>query len=245
MLTGVRPASRARPSLQEGSKERDQVFELGSRSPLAIRSRSGRELGNGPPKAWGWVAAAAAVSSPLRSSFGGTRSRPSRSIRWRSSSGESIGRCKPGLLCGWTHQCARGRFGRLNGLRVIPPAATLTYRGRRRPLEEMGKTERRRAAGRDRVARGQSRGDQDAAGEYARGRDLWTHTLQQRGGGPACFAKSNGAGYLPAQVHASAPDRARMIDTRKLDPRVTISFCAEPITSRASPLTTPTRHRAV
>ncbi len=50
------------------------------------------------------------------------------------------------------------------------------------------------------------------------GRDLWSHTYDVAG--PDLPASQNQMERdIAAQVHASAADRARLIDTRKLDPR--------------------------
>jgi tetratricopeptide (TPR) repeat protein len=50
------------------------------------------------------------------------------------------------------------------------------------------------------------------------GRDLWSHTYESAAADlPA--SQNQMERDIAAQVHASAPDRARLIDTRKLDPR--------------------------
>ena len=50
------------------------------------------------------------------------------------------------------------------------------------------------------------------------GRDLWSHTYDSAAAElPA--SQNQIERDIAAQVHASAPDRARLIDTRKLDPR--------------------------
>src|SRR5208282_4983727 len=50
------------------------------------------------------------------------------------------------------------------------------------------------------------------------GRDRWTHTYDSAAADlPA--SQNQIERDIAAQLHASAPDRARLIDTRKLDPR--------------------------
>jgi TolB-like protein/TPR repeat protein len=119
---------------------------------------------------------------------------------------------------GLTNALAAG-LGRLNGLRVIPPAATVNYRGAKKPMEEIGKELNVDVMLDGTVARGDNRVKITTRLVSARGgRDLWTHTYDSTGAElPA--TQNQMERDIAAQVHASAPDRARMIDTRKLDPR--------------------------
>ena len=119
---------------------------------------------------------------------------------------------------GLTNALAAG-LGRLNGLRVIPPAATMAYRGLKKPLVEIGRELNADVLFDGTVARLGNRMEirtriVDAHG----GRDLWSHTYNSAAADlPA--SQNQMERDIAAQVHASAPDRARLIDTRKLDPR--------------------------
>ncbi|MBZ5610794.1 MAG: protein kinase [Acidobacteriia bacterium] len=119
---------------------------------------------------------------------------------------------------GLTNALAAG-LGRLNGLRVIPPAATLIYRGIKKPLSEIGKELNADVLLDGTVSRAGNRLAIRTRLASARGgRDLWTHTYDSTAAElPA--SQNQIERDIAAQVHASAPDRARMIDTRKLDPR--------------------------
>jgi TolB-like protein len=119
---------------------------------------------------------------------------------------------------GLTNALAAG-LGRLNGLRVIPPAATLIYRGMKKPLAEIGKELNADVLLDGTVSRVGNRLEIRTRLVNARGgRDLWTHTYDSAAADlPA--SQNQIERDIAAQVHASAPDRARMIDTSKLDPR--------------------------
>jgi len=119
---------------------------------------------------------------------------------------------------GLTNALAAG-LGRLNGLRVIPPAATQIYRGMKKPLAEIGQELNADVLLEGLVARAGSRVEISTRLVNSRGgRDLWQHTYKSAPSDlPA--AQNQIERDIAAQVHASAPDRARMIDTRKLDPR--------------------------
>ncbi len=110
-------------------------------------------------------------------------------------------------------------LGRLNGLRVIPPATTLTYRGTKKPLPEIGKELNADVLLDGTVSRVGNRVEIKTRLVNARsGRDLWSHTYDSAAADlPA--SQNQIERDIAAQVHASAPDRARLIDTRKLDPR--------------------------
>jgi TolB-like protein len=110
-------------------------------------------------------------------------------------------------------------LGRLNGLRVIPPAATLSYRGMKKPLAEIAKELNADVLLVGTVSRAANRVEVRTRLVSARGgRDLWTHTYDSAAADlPA--SQNQMERDIAAQVHASEPDRARMIDTRKLDPR--------------------------
>jgi len=119
---------------------------------------------------------------------------------------------------GLTNALAAG-LGRLNGLRVIPPAATLSYRGAKKPLEEIGKELSADVLLDGTVSRAGNQVEIRTRLVNANsGRELWTHTYDSTAADlPA--SQNQMERDIAAQVHASAPDRARMIDTRKLDPR--------------------------
>ena len=110
-------------------------------------------------------------------------------------------------------------LGRLNGVRVISPAASLAYRGTKKPLPEIGKELNADLLLDGTVSRAANRVEITARLVNARsGRDLWSHTYDTS---PADLpsAQNQIERDIAAQLHASAPDRARLIDTRKLDPR--------------------------
>ena len=119
---------------------------------------------------------------------------------------------------GLTNALAAG-LARLNGLRVIPPAATVSYRGMKKPPVEIGKALNADVLLDGSVSRAGNRVEIRTRLVNARsGRDLWSHTYDSAAADlPA--SQNQIERDIAAQVHASAPDRARMIDTRKLDPR--------------------------
>jgi len=119
---------------------------------------------------------------------------------------------------GLTNSLAAG-LARLNGLRVIPPAATLTYRGMKKPLAEIGKELNADVLLDGTVLRAGNRLEIRTRLVNARGgRELWSHTYDSAAA-DLPGSQNQMERDIAAQVHASAPDRARMIDTRKLDPR--------------------------
>jgi TolB-like protein len=119
---------------------------------------------------------------------------------------------------GLTNALAAG-LARLNGLRVIPPAATLLYRGMKKPLAEIAKELNADVLLDGTVSRVGNRLEINTRIVNARGgRDLWNHTYDSSAADlPA--SQNQMERDIAAQVHASAPDRARMIDTSRLDPR--------------------------
>jgi TolB-like protein len=119
---------------------------------------------------------------------------------------------------GLTNALAAG-LARLNGLRVIPPAATLNYRGIKKPPAEIGKELNADVLLDGTVSRAGNRLQIRTRLVNARsGRDLWSHTYDSAAADlPA--SQNQIERDIAAQVRASAPDRARMIDTRNLDPR--------------------------
>jgi tetratricopeptide (TPR) repeat protein len=102
---------------------------------------------------------------------------------------------------------------------VIPPAATLIYRGMKKPPAEIGKELNADVLLVGTVSRAGNRLEiMTRLVNASSGRDLWTHTYDSAAADlPA--SQNQIERDIAAQVHASAPDRARMIDTRKLDPR--------------------------
>ena len=133
---------------------------------------------------------------------------------------------------GLTNALAAG-LGRLNGLRVIPPSASLTYRGTKKPLRRNRKrTKRRRAAGRTVFASRPIACEIRTRLVNARGgRDLWSHTYDSAASGPAGLAKPDRARHrrpgacLRARSRAddrhsqTRPARLRSLSARKLPPR--------------------------
>jgi TolB-like protein len=119
---------------------------------------------------------------------------------------------------GLTNSLAAG-LARLNGLRVIPPASTQTYRGMKKPLTEIGKELNVDVLLDGTVSQTGNRLEiRIRLVNTSSGRDRWTHTYA--GTAADLPASQNQIERdLAAQLQTSAPDRARMIDTRKLDPR--------------------------
>ena len=110
-------------------------------------------------------------------------------------------------------------LGRLNGLRVIPPAASLSYRGTKKPLPEIGKELNADVLLDGTVSRAGNRVEITTRLVSAQsGRDLWSHTYDSAAA-DLPTSQNQIVRDVAEQVHASAPDRARLIDTRKLDPR--------------------------
>jgi TolB-like protein/predicted Ser/Thr protein kinase len=119
---------------------------------------------------------------------------------------------------GLTNSLAAG-LGRLNGLRVIPPASTQTYRGMKKPLPEIGKELNADVLLDGTVSQTGNRLQiRMRLVSASSGSDLWSHTYDTTAADlPA--SQNQIERDIAAQVHASEPDRARMIDTGKLDPR--------------------------
>jgi TolB-like protein len=119
---------------------------------------------------------------------------------------------------GLTNALAAG-LARLNGLRVIPPAATVMYKGVTKSLEEIGKELDADALFDGSVSRTGNRIQiKTRLVDGRRGRDLWSRTYDV-GVADLPGSQNQIERDIAAQVHASPPDRARLIDTRKLDPR--------------------------
>jgi TolB-like protein len=222
MLTGVRPASPRKP-VPSRRLERivSRCLELDPGARWQSAADLERELGNGTAKRpWGWVAAAAAVLIAVaifawRHSVAPVEIHSLAILGLENRSGDAS---QDYFADGLTNALAAG-LGRLNGLRVIPPSATLTYRGTKKPLEEIGKELNADVLLDGTVSRAGNRVEIRTRLVSTRGgRDLWTHTYNSAAADlPA--SQNQMERDIAAQVHASAPDRARMIDTRKLDPR--------------------------
>jgi TolB-like protein len=222
MLTGVRPASPRKP-IPSRRLERivSRCLELEPASRWQSAAELERELGRVTgPSPWRWVSAAAAVLIAVGIFTWLQRAAPVEihSLAILGLENRSGDASQDYFADGLTNALAAG-LGRLNGLRVIPPAATMSYRGIKKPLTEIG-----RELNADVLLDGTVSRTGNLVEIRTRlvnahgGRDLWTHTYDTAAADlPA--SQNQIERDIAAQVHASAPDRARMIDTRKLDPR--------------------------
>jgi TolB-like protein len=222
MLTGVRPASPRKP-VPSRRLERivSRCLELEPASRWQSAAQLERELGTvTAARPWRWVSAAAVVLIAVAIFAWTQRAAPVEihSLAILGLENRSGDASLDYFADGLSNALAAG-LARLNGLRVIPPAATLTYRGMKKPLAEIGKELNADVLLDGTVSRAGNRVEIRTRLVNARaGRDLWTHTYDSAAADlPA--SQNQIERDIAAQVHASAPDRARMIDTRTLDPR--------------------------
>jgi serine/threonine-protein kinase len=221
MLTGVRPsAQRKRMPSRRLEKIVSRCLEADPERRWQSAAELERELGNATAtSAWVWVAAAAVVL--LAMGIFAWRQRTAsvaiHSLAILGLENRSGGASQDYFADGLTNALAAG-LGRLNGLRVIPPA-TLPYRGINKPMTEIGKELNVDALLDGTVSRQGDRLEiRTRLVSASSGRDLWSHTYNSAAGDlPA--SQNQIERDIAAQVHASSPDRARLIDTRKLDPR--------------------------
>jgi TolB-like protein len=224
MLTGVRPASPRKPV---PSRRLEQIvgrcLELDParrwQSAAALERELGRVTAAGD---WRWVAAALVAVVMVAAGIFAWRQRTApvevHSLAILGLENRSGDASQDYFADGLTTALAAG-LGRLNGLRVIPPAATLIYRGTKKPAEEIGKELNADVLLDGTVSRAGNRVEIRTRLVNARsGRELWAHTYDSAAADlPA--SQDRIERDVAAQVHASAPDRARLVDTRKLDPR--------------------------
>jgi len=226
MLTGVRPAA-PRKAVASGRLERivSRCLELDPAARWQSAAELERELGRGTSgRPWAWVAAVAAVLIAvgilawvawLRRAGPPVEIHSLAIFGLENRSGDAS---QDYFADGLTNALAAG-LGSLNGLRVIPPAATLTYRGTKKTLEEIGKELDVDALLDGTVSRAGDRAEIKVRLVNAHGgRVLWSHAYDSSAA-DLPSSQNQMERDIAAQVHASTPDRARMIDTRKLDPR--------------------------
>src|SRR3984957_14452201 len=223
MLTGVRPASpRKRIPSQRLEKIVSRCLELDPGKRWQSAAELERELGTAAATTvpWRWIAAAGVVLIAgglfaWRQHAAPVEIHSLAILGLENRSGDAS---QDYFAEGLTDALAAG-LGRLNGLRVIPPAATRTYRGTKKPLEEIGKELNADVLLDGTVSRPGNRVEINARLVNSRGgRDLWSHTYDTSAA-DLPGTQNQIERDIAAQVHASAPDRARLIDTRKLDPR--------------------------
>jgi len=222
MLTGVRPASPRKP-VPSRRLERivSRCLELDPANRWQSAAVLERELGSftatGP---WPWVAAAATVLIAVGIFFWLRRAAPVeiRSLAILGLENRSGDGSQDYFADGLSNALAAD-LGRLNGLRVIAPAASLAYRGSKKPLPEIGKELNADVLLEGTVSRAGNRVEITTRLVNARsGRDLWSHNYDSS---PADLPSTQNQleRDIAVQLHASVPDRARIVDTRKLDPR--------------------------
>jgi TolB-like protein/Flp pilus assembly protein TadD len=229
MLTGVRPASPRKPIPSKGLERivsRCMEIDPGTRWQSAAELE--RELVTATTTSpWRWVSAhtalglfavAALISVATFAWLHRAAPLEIHSLAILGLENRSGDASQDYFSDGLTNALAAG-LARLNGLRVIPPAATMSYRGIKKPLTEIGKELNADVLLDGTVSRTGNRVEIRTRLVNAHGgRDLWTHTYDTAAADlPA--SQNQIERDIAAQVHASAPDRARMIDTRKLDPR--------------------------
>jgi TolB-like protein/tRNA A-37 threonylcarbamoyl transferase component Bud32 len=222
MLTGVRPAS-PRKSVPSRTLERivSRCLELDPANRWQSAAQLEQQLGSKTAAMpWRWVAAAAAVLIAVGIFFWLRRATPveARSLAILGLEDRSVDSSQDYFADGLSNALAAD-LGRWNGLRVISPAASLAYRGTKKPLPEVGKELNADVLLDGTVSRAGNRVEITARLVNARsGRDLWSHNYDSS---PADLpsVQNQIERDLAAQLHAPAPDRARLTDTRKLDPR--------------------------
>jgi TolB-like protein len=227
MLTGVRPASPRKP-VPSRRLERivSRCLELDPVSRWQSAAELERHLGSvTAARPWRWVLAAAAVliavgifawllpkwlerAAPVEIHALAILGLVNRS-----------GDASQDYFADGLTNALAADLGRLNGLRVISPAASLSYRGTRKPLPEIGKELNADLLLDGTVSPSGNRVEITTRLVNAHGgRDLWSHTYDSAAADLPAL-QNQIERDIAAQVHASAPDRARLIDTRKLDPR--------------------------
>ncbi len=222
MLTGVRPASPRKP-VPSRRLERivSRCLELDPASRWQSAAELERELGSvTATNLWRWVSAAAVVLIAV-GMFAWRQHAALLEIHSLAILGleNRSGDASQDYFADGLSNALAADLGRLNGLRVIPPAASLSYRGTKKPLEEIGKELNAEVLLDGTVSRAGNRAEITTRLVNARGgRDLWTHTYYSAAADLPAL-QNQIERDIAAQVHASAPDRARLIDTRKLDPR--------------------------
>ncbi len=222
MLTGVRPASPRKPVR---SRRLEQIVSRCLELDPARRWQSAAELerqlaGVNAARPWPWIAAAAVVLISVGIFVWRQRAAPIEvhSLAILGLENRSGDGSQDYFADGFSNALAAD-LGRLNGLRVISPGASLTYRGSKKPLPEIGKELNADVLLDGTVSRAGNRAQITARLVNARsGRDLWSHTYDSAAA-DLPSAQNQIERDIAAQLHASAPDRARLIDTRKLDPR--------------------------
>jgi TolB-like protein len=223
MLTGVRPASPRKPVPSrrlEGIVSRCLVLDPGARWQSAAELEG--QLGSGTTtRSWRWAfAAAAAVLIAVGIFTWLQRAAPveARSLAILGLENRSGEGSQDYFADGLSNALAAD-LGRLNGLRVISPAASLAYRGTKKPLPEIGKELNAEVLMDGTVSRAGNRVEIATRLVNAHsGRDLWSH-IYDSAAADLPSVQNQIERDIAAQLHASAPDRARIVDTRKLDPR--------------------------
>ncbi len=222
LLTGVRPSSQRK---RMPSRRLETIVSRCLESDPERRWQSAAELERELAKAtatnpWRWVpiAAGALISVAIFGWIQRTASPEIHSLAILGLENRTGDKGQDYFSDGLTNALAAG-LGRLNGLRVIPPAATRIYREMNKPLTEIAKELNADVLLDGTVSRAGNRVQIRTRLVNARGgRDLWSHTYDSAAVDlPA--TQNEIERNIAAQVHASAPDRARLIDTRKLDPR--------------------------
>jgi serine/threonine-protein kinase len=222
MLTGVRPASPRKP-VPSRRLERivSRCLELDPASRWQSAAELERELGSGTAaRPRRWVSAAAIVLIAVGIFAWRQRAMPVEihslailGLEDRSGDGSQD------YFADGLSNALAADLGRLNGVRVISPGASLAYRGTKKPLPEIGKELNADVLLDGTVSRAGNRLEIRTRLVNARGgRELWSHTYDSA---PADLPASQSQieRDIAAQLHASAPDRARISDMRKLDPR--------------------------
>jgi len=222
ILTGSRPASPRKP-VPSRRLERivSRCLELDPANRWQSAAELERQLGSGTAATpWRWVVAAAAVLIAVGIFAWRQRAAPVeiRSLAILGLEDRSSNSIQDYFAAGLSNALAAD-LGRLNGLRVISPGASLAYRGTKKPLPEIGKELNADVLLDGTLSRTGNRVVIATRLVNARsGRDLWSHTYDNSVA-DLPSAQNQIERDVAAQLHASAPDRARLIDTRKLDPR--------------------------
>jgi TolB-like protein/predicted Ser/Thr protein kinase len=222
MLTGVRPASPRKP-VPSGRLEKivNRCLEVDPGRRWQSAAELERELGSETAtSAWRWVSAAAVVLIVV-GTFVWRRPVAPVEIHSLAILGleDRSGDSSQDYFADGLSNALAADLGRLSGLRVISPAASQAYRGTKKPLEEIGTELNADLLLDGTVSRAGNRVEVRTRLVSARGgRDLWSHTYDSTAADLPAL-QNQIERDIAVQLHASAPDRARMIDTRKLDPR--------------------------
>jgi TolB-like protein/Tfp pilus assembly protein PilF len=223
MLTGVRPASPRKPvPSSKLEKIVSRCLELDPAARWQSAAELERQLGSTPiAMPWRWISAAVAAVLIAVGILAWLRRAAPVEIRSLAILGleDRSGDSSQDYFADGLSNALAADLGRFNGLRVIAPAASLAYRGTKKLLPEVGKELNADVLLDGSLSRAGNRVEITTRLVNARsGRDLWSH-IYDSAAADLPSVQNQIERDIAAQLHVSAPDRARIVDTRKLDSR--------------------------